>query len=276
MRTRLPFANFLLAASLWACHVRSADAYVDPVYTDGFEAFACTAADNPQPNLDVAEEAGAGGCPAGMVLVDTFCVDRYEAALIDDTAGNNGAAWSPYFNPGATAVHAVSAQFAVPQGYISQVQAAAACTAAGKRLCTDSEWLRACQGPSTTTYPYGNSYVSGACNDTRATNPVIDYFGFFDPTGLNHPCLNQLRPGLNRAGTDPACVSVEGVFDLAGNLNEWTADAAGTFRGGDYVDDTINGNGCLYTTTAHDTSYHDYSTGFRCCADPPLRPLIVP
>jgi len=32
-----------------------------------------------------------------------------------------------------------------------------------------------------------------------------------------------------------------------GNLEEWTSDTAGTFRGGYYVDTT--------------------STGFRCCAD---------
>ena len=53
-----------------------------------------------------------------------------------------------------------------------------------------------------------------------------------------------------------------------GNLHEWTADPSGTFRGGFYVDTTINGPGCLYATTAHDTGHWDYSTGFRCCADP--------
>jgi hypothetical protein len=29
----------------------------------------------------------------------------------------------------------------------------------------------------------------------------------------------------------------------------------------------INGEGCLYRTTAHGVSHWDYSTGFRCCAD---------
>jgi hypothetical protein len=53
-----------------------------------------------------------------------------------------------------------------------------------------------------------------------------------------------------------------------GNLHEWTADPAGTFRGGFYVDTKLNGPGCLYATTAHDSSHWDYSTGFRCCADP--------
>jgi hypothetical protein len=62
-------------------------------------------------------------------------------------------------------------------------------------------------------------------------------------------------------------VSADGIFDLMGNLHEWTADPAGTFRGGFYVDTTLNGEGCLYRTTAHNTLHWDYSTGFRCCAD---------
>ena len=58
-----------------------------------------------------------------------------------------------------------------------------------------------------------------------------------------------------------------GVFDVHGNLHEWVADVDGTFRGGFYADAVLNGPGCLYRTTAHAGSYHDYSTGFRCCAD---------
>jgi len=80
--------------------------------------------------------------------------------------------------------------------------------------------------------------------------------------------LNQLPDGLARTGDHPACESAEGVLDLMGNLHEWTADPAGTFRGGFFDDTTINGNGCLYRTTAHDVNHWDYSTGFRCCATP--------
>jgi len=161
----------LLLAALTFCG--ATNAYVDPIFAGNFDPFVCTASDNPQPNTDIAAEPGSGGCPDGMVKVDTFCIDRYEDALVDDTPGNTGAPWSPYFNPGTTSVHAISAQNAVPQGYISQIQAGAACVAAGKRLCTDTEWLRACQGPAATTYPYGNAYIATACNDYRATNPII-------------------------------------------------------------------------------------------------------
>jgi len=52
---------------------------------------------------------------------------------------------------------------------------------------------------------------------------------------------------------------------MVGNLHEWTADPNGSFKGGYYMDTHKNGDGCFYTTTAHGPSYHDYSTGFRCC-----------
>ena len=74
---------------------------------------------------------------------------------------------------------------------------------------------------------------------------------------------------LDLTGENDGCVTPEGVFDLMGNLHEWTADPAGTFRGGFYVDTVRNGPGCLYRTTAHNTEHWDYSTGFRCCADGP-------
>jgi hypothetical protein len=34
-----------------------------------------------------------------------------------------------------------------------------------------------------------------------------------------------------------------------------------------FMDTRLNGEGCDYRTTAHDFGHHDYSIGFRCCAD---------
>lgn len=203
-----------------------------------------------------------------MVLVDTFCVDRYEAALV---LVSTGEPWSPYWGPGATAVRAVSLAGAVPQAYVSGLQASAACAAAGKRLCTDAEWMRACRGPASSLFPYGNEYQAGACNDVRSTLPVVELFGTADTwiwTFTGHPCLNQLPSSLDAAGARAACLTAEGLHDMAGNLNEWTANPAGTMRGGSYVTGATNGAGCLSATTAHDSSHHDFTTGFRCCADP--------
>jgi hypothetical protein len=214
------------------------------------------------------EAPGDAGCPAGMARVESFCVDRYEAALVEVTDAGE-VPFSPYHNPGERVVRAISVAGAVPQGYIDGDRAGEACARSGKRLCTDAEWLRACQGPEGLTYPYGDAREAGVCNDARAMHPAIELFPE-DPTPfdrLQDACINQLPESVAPTGDHPGCVSAEGAFDLMGNLHEWTADPAGTFRGGFYVDTVINGNGCLYRTTAHDTAHWDYSTGFRCCAD---------
>ncbi len=219
------------------------------------------------PNNGLAEAPGEAGCPAGMVRVEAFCIDRFEASLVRA----DGVPWSPYFEPGDEPVRAVSLEAAVPQAYISGDQAAAACAGAGKRLCSDEEWLRACQGPQASTYPYGDVLAPGVCNDAREVHPVIEYYGTDEDwiwSELGDACIDQLPASLERSGARPGCATAEGAMDMMGNLHEWTADAGGTFRGGFYVDTVLNGPGCLYATTAHTTSYADYSTGFRCCADP--------
>jgi sulfatase modifying factor 1 len=230
----------------------------------------CTADTKPTPNGVPQEPAGIDGCPPGMTRVDTFCIDRWEAAVVEILPNDALGPWSPYANPGSATVKAVSAPGLVPQAYINQVQATAACSFAGKRLCTDDEWRRACRGSTDTIYPFGNEPMPGVCNDARTCHPAIQYFETAADwiwSELDHPCLDQLPDSLDETGANPGCVSEDGVFDMMGNLHEWTADPQGTFRGGYFVDTMINGPGCTYQTTAHGVSHWDYSTGFRCCAD---------
>ena len=225
-----------------------------------------------------------GRCPNEMALVSagaitagtvTFCIDRWEAHILD---------WSPYDvpdgTPTATAGVAASVEGEVPQGYISGATAANVCANAGKRLCTGEEWLTACSGQSDgdgRTYPYGDAYDSGACNDTYEGSgsyghPVCDYFddcsNVWDAEHMNDTCVNQQPGTVAAAGANPDCVTPEAVYDLHGNLHEWIDTPSGTFKGGFYADGSINGPGCSYATTAHEFSYHDYSTGFRCCKLP--------
>ena len=209
-----------------------------------------------------------------MTLVDgpgTSCIDRWEAH-VEVELGPGWTPHSPYddLDGETNPYRAVSAGGVVPQGYISGAQAAIACATAGKRLCTPTEYRTACRGPSNLVWPYGNTRVAGACNEGRAKHPVIELFGAgtpFDSVHMNDPQLNQLPDSLAKTGEHTACESENGAFDLAGNLHEWVDDPGGTFLGGFYVDAVLNGPGCTYTTTAHAMSYHDYSTGFRCCRD---------
>jgi hypothetical protein len=231
----------------------------------------CRSDDRPLPNAAIVPVSFDARCPPGMrVIADAYCIDVHEAFLVEEIGDGGTRDWSPYFNPGTRAMRAVSAAGAVPQGYINANQAEAACRRAGKRLCTDAEWLRACRGAAGTIFPYGNIRQDGVCNDARAEHPAYEYFGIRDAIvfgWIDHPCLNQLAQGLDRTGANAGCRSPDGILDMMGNLHEWTSDPAGTFRGGFYVDTYRNGDGCLYTTTAHDRSHWDYSTGFRCCAE---------
>ncbi|MBO6936496.1 MAG: SUMF1/EgtB/PvdO family nonheme iron enzyme [Deltaproteobacteria bacterium] len=225
----------------------------------------------PTPNDGLTEGPGTGGCPNGMVRVGAFCIDRYEGSLVLVDDGGPIGSWSPFHPPDGVRVAAISAEGAVPQGYISGTQAAAACAEAGKRLCTNTEWLSACRGATDRVYPYGDTRVDGRCNDARAVHPAVERFGTTEDwiwSRLGDACINQLPESVALTGAHPDCVTPEGAFDMMGNLHEWTSDPEGTFRGGFYADTRVNGEGCLYRTTAHSIGHWDYSTGFRCCSTP--------
>jgi hypothetical protein len=225
---------------------------------------------------DAAMDA-ATGCLPGMARINDFCVDRWEDYVVEVADGGAELPHSPYLVIGSLTVRAHTAAGVVPQGYISQVEASAACANAGKRLCSATEFALACRGPDATNwYPYGGeTHIPGDCNEGKGSS-MPRFFGN-DPTlwtyaEFNDPRLNQWDGGLAPTGAYPHCVSPYGIYDCVGNLHEWGADAAdarghGRFRGGFYGDAEINGHGCLYVTSAHELAYHDYSTGFRCCMD---------
>jgi formylglycine-generating enzyme len=212
-----------------------------------------------------------GRCRPGMASIDgRYCIDRYEASLIEVLPGGDERPFSPFNAIRSEHVRAVSEPSVYPQGYISARQAAQACVASGKRLCTPTEWQQACRGPENKKFGYATEREIGRCND-NGKNPVITFFGNrYDATTMNRPELNQLEGTLAKTGDRSGCSNGYGVFDMVGNLHEWVADPNGTFYGGYYQDVASlgHGEGCGYVTKAHEARYHDYSTGFRCCSDP--------
>ncbi|MEA2749088.1 MAG: hypothetical protein QOI41_3231 [Myxococcales bacterium] len=216
----------------------------------------------------------SGRCPRSMVDIEgRFCIDRYEASLLDVLSNGEERPHSPF---GAVAdlsrVRAVSAPNVFPQGYISAVEAQRACGASGKRLCRVAEWSKACRGPEPKSFGYGDRREPGRCND-KGKNPVLSLYGsqrgHWGWNTMNQPDLNQVDGTLAKTGEHTGCTNGYGVYDMVGNLHEWVADPNGTFYGGYYSDVSSvgHGEGCGYLTTAHEARYHDYSTGFRCCAD---------
>lgn len=242
-------------------------------------------------------------CPMEMVLVmGRYCIDRYEVILDD---ARSGFSLSPHYPPTplAAALHAdwvkkapsstgtlgllpvpeapslellktmrpraLSKEGVLPQGYLSKVEAARACSNAGKRLCTLDEWVTACQGEAHNQYPYGPSYEASQCNVHRASHAAALLHrdvsrNHLDPRlGLTY---DSEGPLLRRTGSTPSCKSTWGAdaaFDMVGNLDEWVDTEGATFVGGFFSRATREG--CLSQITSHRADYMDYSLGTRCC-----------
>lgn len=242
-----------------------------------------------------ASDGAQSPCPPEMAFTGGICMDRYEAHLLERGDDGSLSPFSPVMRPKQGVFVAESRAGVRPQAYISQLESASACQNAGKRLCTLSEWYRACRGERDTLYPYGPKYERGRCNVGKPH--LLSILHGSDPNAwsydkaFNDPELDR-RPGfLAETGEYSGCVSNAGIFDLVGNLHEWVADRVddsiakklplqsgirarigrnlgkGVFMGGFFSTTNEHGEGCEFVTMAHESKYHDYSTGFRCCKD---------
>ncbi len=151
-----------------------------------------------------------GPCPADMVLVDVasptarrFCVDKYEASLVEVLADGSEKAFPHYLPVDGHDVRAVSKAHAFPQGYISEVQAQDACNASGKRLCNHDEWKTACMGPAHTTFPYGDARQPGTCAD-NGKSAVVAVFGAKAVAASNPVAPSSPAPVSAAASSQPA------------------------------------------------------------------------
>lgn len=167
---------------------------------------------------------------------------------------------------------AVSAPGVLPHGYLTYFTAKTACENAGKRLCREDEWVRACRGNRRSKQPYGEEFQPGRCNVFRGLHPAYELHG--------NSSLGHLDPRLHlvvEEGSDPLlyltgqarrCASETddgALFDMVGNLDEWILDETGVFVGGFYSRGTKEG--CDAKIENHSPLYTDYSVGVRCCKD---------
>ena len=93
--------------------------------------------------------------------------------------------------------------------------AQALCAEQDKRICTITEWQRACGGAARRAYPYGAAYRPNHCNgDGNENGPVS--------TGSYGQCVTP--PHV----LDDGSLEAHGAFDLSGNVEDWAVpdDAA--------------------------------------------------
>lgn len=154
-------------------------------------------------------------------------------------------------------------------------QAQVKCAAVGKRLCTETEWTLACEGPELEPYPYGYERDPNKCNGDRPWgDPDLNKVARRDPKELA-----RLWQGVP-SGSQPDCVSDYGVHDLPGNADEVVASEnfTETWRG-KYDSVTTGGpwyrgvrNQCRPKIYTHSEGFYYYYLSFRCCGEPDGKP----
>jgi len=162
------------------------------------------------------------------------------------------------FEAGMTDGKATAGKHQVPGLRMSWFAARDACEAAGKRLCTEEEWVTACQGARAVdddgngqfaddliegrSYPYGEHHDPRRCWDNQ---------------GKQRPVYTGEMPG---------CVSADGVYDLTGNAEEWvgTSPETAVLLGGAF-DTSKDFARCYRRNDTFGAGYANPRTGFRCC-----------
>ena len=190
------------------------------------------------PGLRCAEFAPSEDCAAPTVRKH-FCMDRFE---YPNLPGENPRVMTNWF------------------------EARALCNSVSKRLCKDSEWTLACEGPERLAYPYGLVRDASACNiDKAAINVNEADLRRVDRRDAEAKRLWQGEPSGARA----RCKSAFGVQDMTGNVDEWVVNEKGKPHGS-----ALKGGywswvraRCRPTTDGHAEDFRYYQIGFRCCSD---------
>ncbi len=132
---------------------------------------------------------------------------------------------------------------ATPKDMVSQEEAANICKKEGKHLCTIEEWQAACRGKDGFKYSYGNSYKQNKCNTNTKS--------------------------AKRSGRKTQCRSWWGMYDMNGNLWEWTSSTSKQHpdkylvAGGAW--NTNNESRCSESKFSFYPQNQYPSVGFRCC-----------
>ncbi len=147
--------------------------------------------------------------PEQKINLPAFWIDKYEVTnreFLDfaiktgyqGEGAKEGKDWRQFFTPD-------KANF--PVLFITWNDAKTYCESLGKRLPTEEEWEKAARGTDGRRFPWGNTWDSAKSNTYEA--------------GLRNPCAIGQYPDI----------SPYGVYDMLGNVQEWTASWYKAYKG---------------------------------------------
>ncbi len=232
-----------------------------------------------------ASRAAVADCPTGMLLVDVSYCANIERRCIDEeySPQNKITICHKYATAQRCLGEEQRRRFCIdeyeypnqkgahPPWMVSWYDGQATCESLGKRLCYESEWVSACEGPNKTPFPYGYARDNTKCNvDNTWIKPQLDALYARDDL-VRQKEVSRLDQSA-ASGALPGCVSGFGVHDLTGNFDEWvTADHRhddksewAALKGGAWGHVR---NACRPVTTSHPPDFTYYFIAFRCCHD---------
>lgn len=226
-------------------------AFVDVVHCPNGSHRCLRTSRNEPNNLTLCHEFAPGQRCPGDQHKKRFCVDRYEY-------------------PNKKGAH--------PPVMVSAYDAAGLCAEQGKRMCFESEWTAACEGPEHLPFPYGLERSKAHCNiDNPYIHPDIDKV-HHSSDAVRGPELTRLDQSVP-SGSMETCKSGFGVYDLTGNFDEWVMTDRVRGKGGWAA---LKGgawghvrNACRPVTTSHVPHWSYYFISFRCCKDPDATALAA-
>lgn len=216
--------------------------------------------------------------PQRNVYVDAFEIDKFEVTTVQFLKFVLATNRPPLIDWQYDGGNFQETMVNHPVMHVSWFDADAYCKWAGKRLPTSAEWEKAARGEDGRIYPWGNE----PAGLSRAN---------FGRTGLSGPVRDRperllLYPPIISVDKYDNAVSPYGVFQMAGNVAEWTADwydpdyyknapnrnpkgpEKGTqkaFRGGGWIDSTPSVRPAQRNGADPNTKMN--WLGFRCARD---------
>jgi formylglycine-generating enzyme required for sulfatase activity len=245
-----------------------------------------------------AQEGTRGDCPAGMVevrgqmkldgppgpieyLQEQACTSWMSRSFPERCAAFDPEKWQSLARDLPTRpMHFCIDRFEYPNVrgdypviMVTWHEGASYCEQRGARLCTEDEWTFACEGEDA--LPFATGYVrdESACVLDRSWRLVHEE-SLSDRTGAS--ALNEVDDLWQgqASGSSPRCRSPFGVYDMTGNVDEWTVSTKESglrsiLKGGYWGPVRTQ---CRPSTRVHNEDFYFYQIGFRCCTNAPPGP----